>query len=219
MKRSVPLLSALALAGLLLAPLGLLAVPQAAAKSRTVTKTFSSTAAVTIPDSGEASPYPAVINVSFARYKLKRVKVLDVNLTLVSLSHTYPQDLDVLLVAPNGGNAIVMSDATGNIEISGLTLTLDDEAAAPLPLGEPYEPETALGPGSFQPANYSPQWDDAPDGFGSAPAPSGAVALSTFDGSNPNGRWKLFVFDDNEQDGGSLAGWKLTIQVTGIERR
>ena len=172
-----------------------------------------------IPDGGAASHYPATINVSFARTELKRVMVLDVNLTLVSLGHTYPDDLDVLLVAPNGGNAIVMSDATGNNEISGLTLTLDDEAGAPLPLGVPYEPETVLGPGSFQPANYSLQWDDAPDGFGSAPAPSGAVALSTFDGSNPNGRWKLFVFDDNEEDGGSVAGWKLTIQVTGIERR
>ncbi len=39
--------------------------------------------------------------------------VTDVNLELTGLSHTYPDDIDMLLVAPGGENAIVMSDAGG----------------------------------------------------------------------------------------------------------
>ena len=45
-----------------------------------------------------------------------------------------------------------------------------------------------------------------------APAYSGLTALSTFDGTNPNGTWKLWVFDEETNDEGRFGrGWTLHI--------
>ena len=139
--------------------------------------------AITINDNGPATPYPANCVVSGLPGT-----ITDVNLTLTGVSHTFPDDIDMLLVGPGGQNAIVMSDAGGSIDTVDVNLTLDDEAAAPLPdLG-------TLASGSFRPANYS---DAGGDGYPPpAPTPSGNVNLSTFDGTAPNGTWRLFVVDD-----------------------
>ena len=40
-------------------------------------------------------------------------KVADVNLTLPGVTQQFMEDLDVLLVAPNGAKAMVMSDTCG----------------------------------------------------------------------------------------------------------
>ncbi len=47
-------------------------------------------------------------------------RVTDVNVTLGGLTHTYPDDLDFLLVGPGGQQATIMSDAgDGNpVELS-----------------------------------------------------------------------------------------------------
>ena len=39
--------------------------------------------------------------------------ITDVNVQINGLSHTYPDDIDMLLVSPGGQNAIFMSDAGG----------------------------------------------------------------------------------------------------------
>ena len=44
------------------------------------------------------------------------------------LSHTYPDDIDMLLVSPSGQNAIFMSDAGGSFDVVNCDLTIDDEA-------------------------------------------------------------------------------------------
>lgn len=187
-----------------------------------VRKTFSSDGAIAIPAVGSANdffatadPYPAMIDVQ----GFKRARIVDVNLTLRNLNHTYSKDVDVLLVAPGGRNAIVMGDAGSDLsaleaEVSNITVTLDDEAAQPLPEGDG-KPLTA---GSFQPSNF-----DGPssDNFGiPAPTPSGNDALSTFDGINPNGQWRLFIVDDAAGDTGSLAGgWTLEITAKSKKKR
>jgi subtilisin-like proprotein convertase family protein len=183
---------------------------------RNVTKTFSSDAGIAIPDAqivdgiGAANPYPSPINVS----GLKEGRVVDVNLTLRGFSHTFPGDLNVLLVAPDGRNALVVSDVgdpDSNEAVVDLSITLDDEAATRLP-------EVALlTSGAFQPTDGSiPGPNGDIDGFPApAPSPSGAVALSTFDGINPNGEWQLFVLDDEEDDIGAFAqGWSLEITAS-----
>ncbi|MBM3793077.1 MAG: PEP-CTERM sorting domain-containing protein [Acidobacteria bacterium] len=50
-----------------------------------------------------------------------------------------------------------------------------------------------------------------------APAPSGpyGTAFSTFNGTNPNGTWSLFIGDDAGSDVGSLASWSLDITTNG----
>ena len=56
-----------------------------------------------------------------------------VTVRLNNLTHTFPADIDILLVGPGGQNAIIMSDVGGGDDVTGITLTLDDAAANPMP--------------------------------------------------------------------------------------
>jgi hypothetical protein len=166
---------------------------------KTVTRTFANPLGIVIPPQGPAGPYPATILVGGLRHG----HLKDVDLQLHGLDHTFPDDLDVLLVAPNGRNAVVLSDVGGDVDVGGgFTLTLDDEATSSVPDSGP------LSAGAFQPTNIG-----ATDTFPApAPAPSGQTALSAFDGSSPNGTWQLYVLDDQSGDSGLLlGGWSLRI--------
>jgi hypothetical protein len=175
-------------------------------KKKTVTKTFTDTAPITIPGTGTqgvANPYPSTIQVS----GLKKGKILDVNVALNALSHTFPDDIDLLLAATQipGINATIMSDVGGSTDAVNVNLVLDDAAPTQLPDGSP------LVSGTFQPVNF----EDLIDGF-PAPAPTqtGGSSLAVFNNQNPNGTWQLFAFDDAAADTGNLAGgWALTIKA------
>ena len=158
-----------------------------------------STGPISIPDSGTATPYPATINVSGLSTTASLCSV-----ELAGISHTFPNDIDILLVAPGTAqNAIVMSDVGGTSAASGVNLTLKDAAAASIP--------SPLASGTFKPTNVG-----SGDTFAGAPAPTGGSALSAFDGTNPNGDWKLYVVDDVGGDSGSIAGgWCVNLVVSG----
>jgi subtilisin-like proprotein convertase family protein len=173
---------------------------------KNVTRTFTNNGQIAIPGQGEATPYPVSLPVG----GFKRAKIKDVNLTLTGFGHDAPDDVDILLVAPNGRNALVMSDVGGNADADNLTLTLDDEAGAGLPL------DSQLSSGSFRPTN-----DGAIESL-PAPAPlsSGATTLATFDGGNPNGEWKLFIRDDDPMENGEISGgWSLEITAKVKKKR
>jgi subtilisin-like proprotein convertase family protein len=177
-------------------------VETADARRRTVTKTFRNTAAIAIPGTGDKGPgdlYPSEIVVS----GFKKPRILDVNVTLRGLTHSFANDIDALLVAPDGTNAMFMSDAAGNGEpVTDVTFNLDDEAKTSIDL-------TTVS-GTYQPFDRVPG-DTLPD---PAPAPSGAIALSVFDGIDPNGTWKLYIADDGVEDTGTLSGgWELQIKA------
>ena len=162
--------------------------------------TFSNPAAITINDASPATPYPSNITVAGLTGTITKVTV-----KLNGLSHTFPDDIDVLLVGP-GGNLIIMSDVGGSTAVTGITLTLDDAAAANLP------DSTILTTGTFKPTNIG-----AGDPFAApAPAPSANTTFSsTFNGTTPNGTWSLYVVDDLGGDVGSFAGgWTLNISTT-----
>jgi len=131
--------------------------------------------------SGPASPYPSVIPVSG-----KLGKVADVNVVLSGVTQQFMEDLDVVLVAPNGTKAMVLSDRCVGAFVTNNTYVLDDEAPTVFPTG------SACPTGTYQPADTSPG-DVMPPGAPAGPYP---VALSTFDGIDPNGNWQLFVTDD-----------------------
>ena len=57
--------------------------------------------------------------------------------------------------------------------------------------------------------------DGYPDNFDPAPAPTATTSLATFDGTDPNGTWSLYVMDDAGRDVGTLAGWSLDIETDG----
>lgn len=150
------------------------------------------------PQSGPGKPYPSVITVSNLTGVLGKVTV-----TLSSLSHTFPGDVNVLLVGPTGAKTLLMSDA-GSQPCSGQTLTFDDTAASPLPAAG------GLTTASWQPSAYN-----ANPGFPTnAPAGPYSAALSTFNAINPNGEWSLYVFDDTDGDEGViLGGWSLALTM------
>jgi subtilisin-like proprotein convertase family protein len=163
------------------------------------TRTFSNTGQIDIPGNGEATPYPVEISVG----GFKKGKIKDVDLTLRNFSHTFPDQVDILLVAPGGRNTLLMSDVGGNDNADNLTLRIDDEATAAFPLS------SQLASGSFKPTNQG-NVDNLP-----APAPltGQTVALSVFNGLNPNGTWQLFVRDDANMDNGEISGG-VSLEIT-----
>jgi large repetitive protein len=183
----------------------------AEAASHRGTKTFSNGNIIRIPANqisggtiGKADPYPSTIKVSGFK------SVTDVNVTIRFANHSHPDDLDVLLVGPTGRTAILWSDAGGTNAITGTTLTLDEEAQVFLP------DSGQISAQRYKTSNYQVGEDNWPD----APQESGNRLLSTFDGTNPTGEWKLYVFDDTQQPdtgdrngSGTFAnGWALEIR-------
>ncbi|MFZ0548488.1 MAG: hypothetical protein WAM60_23775 [Candidatus Promineifilaceae bacterium] len=165
--------------------------------SFTTGQEFCNTTPMSIPGSGTsgpASPYPSDISVTGIG-----TNVTDVNLKVLGLSHTYPDDIDMLVVGPGGQNLIFMSDAGGGGDVSSIDLTFDDSAGSPIP------DTTQLTTGSYQPANYG-SGDTFP---APAPAPSAATQLATFNGSDPNGTWSLYINDDASGDSVNMTGWCL----------
>ena len=169
---------------------------------------IANAAAVTIPSEGSANPYPAPIEVSGATGTVSGLTV-----TLTGFSHAFPEDVDVLLVGPTGANAVLMADVGGGNRVRDLTLTFDDAAGVGLPdRGE-------ISSGTFLPSVGTDRGGGSCCDFqGGAPAPSPpfGTALSVFEGTDPNGAWNLFVFDDSAGDVGRItSGWSLRIEIEG----
>src|SRR5215203_1721730 len=149
--------------------------------------------------SGAATPYgsPATIEGLAG-------KVIGVNVNIVGFTHGRPRDVDVMLVAPGGRRAIVMSDVGGYDPVTDVYVSLDDEA-------DPIPGTTPLVDDDYRPTN-----GDGGDEFVvPAPDPTDAPsALSTFDGISGNGIWQLFVVDDQEGYTGSIKSWSLSVATS-----
>ena len=175
-------------------PLGLITAP---------TLTLTNAVGITIPDVGKASVYPSTIAVSGVSGIVNKVTV-----TLLGYSHTWPDDVDVLLVGPTGQKVMLMSDCGGGNARNGVTLTFDSEAVSSVP------DNVAIPSGTYKPTNI----DTTSDSF-SSPAPGGLLgsSLAAFNGLNPNGNWSLYVQDDGSLDSGSITqGWTLSITTSNL---
>jgi hypothetical protein len=115
---------------------------------------------VTIPSVGSASPYPSSITVAGVTGSVSKVTV-----ALSQLSHTYPDDLDILLIGPAGQTVLIMSDVGGGNALNNVNLTFDDDAAGSLP------DATQIVTGTYKPTNIG-----AGDTFPS-PAPSASIGV------------------------------------------
>jgi subtilisin-like proprotein convertase family protein len=171
------------------------------------TATFKNATKITGQPTGPANPYPSTISVSGLGTSLLGMKVV-----LRGVDHTCTKDLDILLVAPDGSKTTLMSDnGAPAIEISGCTdvkkesITFDDSCpdfANSMPSGanicvRPSDND-ALG-------HQGDSWPGVGDDFP-------ALNLSTFNGKNPNGQWKLHVVDDANDDRGDInGGWELQL--------
>ena len=128
--------------------------------------------------------------------------------TLRGFSHTWPADVDMLLVGPDGQKVMLLSDVGGGgFSINNVNVTLSDAAGGSL---------SAIGmilPGTYKPTNIEPGESGELDAF-PAPAPAAPYgsALSAFSGGNPNGVWSLYAVDDGPGDAGQLiSGWSITM--------
>jgi subtilisin-like proprotein convertase family protein len=178
--------------------------------------TLTNSTPITIPSAGAASPYPS--NIVVSGYS-PNATITSITLTINSLTHTEPDDLDMLLVGPTGARIIFWSDVGGAPTATNVTVTISDAAASSLPDAGP------LVSGTFKPTDPV---GGAVDSFpspapcagggcdpGDTSAPEGTATLANrFNGTNPNGTWSLYVFDDSAGDTGTInGGWSLTISV------
>jgi uncharacterized repeat protein (TIGR01451 family) len=158
---------------------------------------YTNSVAITIPDHGLGIPYPSSITVSGLTGVVSKVRA-----TLRNVSHSFPRDINALLVNPSGAAAVLVSHSGGGHAITNVTLTFDDSAAGGLSVSD------ALTSGTYRASAYG-----TTPAF-SSPAPSGLphTTLAALNGSSPNGTWSLYVLDDSVGDAGSIAaGWSLDI--------
>ncbi|MEI6950410.1 HYR domain-containing protein [Paraflavisolibacter sp. H34] len=166
---------------------------------------FTNPAPIPLPD-GTLTPIPASLYPSRLEVSGLQGVVTGLTLTLHGFEHNNPDALDLLLVAPDGTNAIVLSDIGGADDVLGIDLSLDDAAPAALPDFLPF------GSGTYKPSNYGTPADVWP-----APAagPFRKGSLASFYGILPNGTWSLYAVNDTKGNFGTIArGWSLKVHTT-----
>ncbi len=161
-------------------------------------RTFTNSSIIIIPDHGQATNYPSLLTVAGSTGTVSKVTA-----TIKQLAHTFPEDIDMLLVGPAGQKVMLMSDAGAGNSITNVSLVFDDSASS-LPFS------TTIASGTYHGTDFPPG-DSFP-----APAPAGPYGtnLAAFNSVNPNGTWALYVFDDANGDQGRInGGWTLDIQT------
>lgn len=169
-----------------------------------VTTTYANAAAIAIPDSGTANPFPSAITVAGAGTQISGLEV-----RLNSVNHSCVKDLDILLVAPDNTKTTLMSDVghsalLPNCADINTTVIVNDSG-----------PSFGTSVPGGNPITVRPSDNDAfghqGDSWSGVGEEFPASNLSTFNGKNPNGQWKLYVVDDSGDDSGSIAGWSLKV--------
>jgi len=182
--------------------LALAATAALAAPGMAATYTYSGSVSVPgfplniFPGAGPASVFPIEINVSGAA-----PVTTDVDLVLTSLYHSFGDDLAVALEGPTGLAVLILTDAGGNSNFNG-TYTFSD--GSPLLNNGSYgNTNTNIPGGIYGPSTYgfNPISDLLTSGN----------SLSAFNGLNPNGTWKVWLWDDQVANVGSLHGVSLKI--------
>jgi subtilisin-like proprotein convertase family protein len=168
---------------------------------------------ITINAIGNATPYPSSIVVSGLSGT-----VASVGVTLNGFSHTFPDDVGVVLVSPTGAALLLMDGAGQDQDMAGVTFTFADGFAALPSL-------TAWVAGTYKPTAYYTDSFPAPGPgttYGNPGPVNGGTATfaSTFNGTSPNGTWNLYVVDFVAGNGGSISGgWTLNVSTGGQQLR
>ena len=167
------------------------------------TNVFSTNVSVLLPGAGtkgNAGEFPLPLSISGVQGIVEKVTV-----QLKDLTHSFVDDLDILLVGPGGQNVILLSDASAGAMASRLQISFSDD-------GLTFPGVGTLASGEYQTVNGGANGDSFP-----VPGPYGSV-LSLFNGLDPNGTWSLYIVDDSSGDAGVLAGgWSLSIETSRVE--
>lgn len=180
-------------------------------------RVYTSTTQVNVPASGSsgiASPYPSPINVSgMPTSPMTKVSVL-----LNGLQHRFADDVAVLLVGPGGQKVKILSDSGGSGEFIFTFPYLFDSTASSTMADYLTSGDDVPG-GIYRPSNgtsSSPndEGNPMPANFPS-PAPAGPydTDLGVFAGTQPNGWWFLYAYDDSITDIGSIRNWSLIFET------
>ena len=167
------------------------------------------------------APYPSVIYVGDGTSGSPSINnaVETVSVTLQSLSSGNTNDMEMLLVAPDGTHAyefwgftgVGATSSTGNYTIEDNATLMPSAFVGP-----------ALSPGTYGPSVFdtfsellpdnpapSPQ---IPGSFGIAPTQGTATFLSSFTGATANGPWSLFLANESGSSfNTTLTGWCIDI--------
>jgi subtilisin-like proprotein convertase family protein len=155
---------------------------------------FSNSSPITINDAATATPYPSSIVVSGLGNYMPSTPG-SVKVTLNNFSHTFPDDVGIVLFGPTGGALLLQDGAGAEPDMIGVTYTISDTGSTVLP------DLTAWTAGTYKPTSYYDGDGFPAPGPGTAfanPGPAGGVTAtfsSVFGGTNPNGTWSLFVVD------------------------
>ena len=165
-------------------------------------QTFANTAPLGILDLGSTNSNIEISGLAGKVYSLA--------LGIAGFSHAAPDDVDVLLVAPDQGDSkprkavVILSDAGGRIPATNLFLTFRDDGRDGVA-----RDDGPLTSGEYVPTNFSGDSDPFPTGFNILPT------LGDLRGLNPNGNWTIYVVDDTLHDAGNIAqGWTLSLVTT-----
>lgn len=160
------------------------------------------------------SPYPSTIPVSGMTGNITKLTV-----SLNGLNDPRPTNFDALLVGPTGANLIIASDiGNSNSAVTDVTLTFDDAAAAIANLTGPVT--STVRPTNLSIGNADTFPAPAPAGPYNSPAQAGSATFaSIFNGTDPNGDWKLFIVLDETSGTGAAGylanGWSLQVTTSG----
>lgn len=163
-----------------------------------VVQSFTTAAVECTP--GIATDVPIVISESGVPIITSKIDIAtvgfisDVNVNNIVIDHTWVSDLRLELTSPSGTTIELMNNVfSGDCEEDNLVLSFDDQSSNPYALldGMCNTTPPALS-GDFQPS----------------------MPLSEFIGEESVGTWTLTVFDDANQDGGSLINWALDVCTT-----
>ena len=175
--------------------------PEVQPRTTTPGVVFSNPTPIEIPDLiGAATPYPSTITVAGIAGTVTKVTV-----TLNQVSHSFPDDIGVLLVGPTGVKVRLVTDSGGGLPLDNVNLTFDDAAVNfvpdnAAPASGVYKPSQGTNP-SVTGSNLHPANFPAP-----APANPYSLTLASFNNQDPNGVWSLYVDDDSTGDDGAIAG-------------
>ena len=174
---------------------------------------FPNPGPIPIPGPGPAPEVVSTITVS------GQTVIGSMRVTLYDYSHTNPDNVDVLLVGPDGvRNMVLMADAGGNTPGGPVTLSFRDvgPGTGVLPDAGP------LATGNFEPTSWTTPIANfpapAPAGPynepGSAPGGTGTQTLfGNFGLTVPNGTWTLHVRQQGGGTGVIAGGWGLEFQA------
>jgi hypothetical protein len=139
---------------------------------------------------GAADPYPLTRTVSGVNGV-----ITDLDVSLTGVYHARPADLEMVLEGPRGQKVALMSDVCGGSTAVNQAWAWDDEAISPMYGATPC-PDGSYRPGSKVNDELMPYPLSLPLDL--------RTTLGEFDLTDPNGAWRLWVYDDQAGAGGAF---------------